>query len=364
MSDAETTRDDQLFVTRAVEAAIRIGLLALLLLFCVEILRPFVIPVLWGAIIATAAYPAYQKALELLGGRGRLAATLFVLLGIVLLVVPSLLLSRTAIEGVRYLATNLREGTLTIPAAPAAIAGWPLVGQQIADFWNLASQNLQAALAELRPQLISLGQWLLASAASAAFSLIQFVFSILVAAAFLANAQGGGRMTRRIATRMAGERGAEYADLAGATVRSVAQGVIGIALIQSVLAGIGLVAVGVPAAGLWALLVMLLAIVQLPPLLVLGPIIVYVFYTSSTVVAIVFAIWSTVVSLGDGVLKPLLLGRGLEVPMLVILLGAIGGVVSAGIIGLFVGPIGLALGYQLLNTWIREQTEPGSAAPS
>ena len=360
MSESARAHEDEIFVSRAVEAAIRIGLLLLLVAFCIEILRPFVVVVLWGAIIATATYPAYEKLVELLGGRTKLAAGLFVLAGIVLLIVPTLMLSRTAVEGIRFVAADLKAGTLDIPAAPEQVASWPLIGPRLAEFWNLASQNLQAALAELRPQLISLGSWLLSSATSAAFSLLQFVFSIVVAGAMLAHAQGGGRVTRALGTRLAGERGADFADLIGATVRSVAQGVIGIALIQSVLAGVALVIVDVPAAGLWALLVLILAIVQLPPMLVLGPIIVFVFYTSSTFVAVPFAIWCAVVSFGDAFLKPLLLGRGLDVPMLVILLGAIGGVVSAGIIGLFIGSVGLALGYQLFTAWLSDEIEPAA----
>jgi predicted PurR-regulated permease PerM len=355
------SQEDEVFVSRAVEAAIRIGLLVALLAFCLAVLRPFVVVVLWGAILATALYPAYEKGVELLGGRSKLTAVLFALAGIILLVLPTVALSNTALEGVRFVAKDLKEGNLKIPAAPEQVASWPLIGARVSAFWNLASQNLQAAAVELKPQLIGLGSWLLSSATSAAFALLQFVFSIVVAGVMLAHAQGGGRVTRALATRLAGERGAEYADLAGATVRSVAQGVIGVALIQSTLAGIALVIVGVPAAGLWALLVLVLAIVQLPPLLILGPIIVYVFYTASTVTAIVFGIWCAAVSFSDSLLKPLLLGRGLEVPMLVILLGAIGGVVSAGIIGLFIGSVGLALGHQLFTAWISEEVE--RAAP-
>ncbi len=360
-SQSSLGREDEVFVSRAVEAAIRIGILLLLVAFCIEILRPFVVVVLWGAIIATAVHPAYERLVGVLGGRIKLAAALFVLAGILLLIVPSLALSRTALEGIRFVAADLKQGTLTIPPAPPQVETLPLVGARLAEFWNLASTNLQAAVAELKPQLIDLGSWLLASATSAAFSLLQFVFSIVVAGAMLAHAQGGGRVTRALGTRLAGERGAEYATLAGATVRSVAQGVIGIAFIQSVLAGIAMAIVGVPAAGLWALLVMVLAIVQLPPLLLLGPVILYVFYTASTLVTIVFGIWCVVVSLGDNLLKPLLLGRGVDVPMLVILLGAIGGVVSAGIIGLFIGSVGLALGYQLLTAWISDAMEPAEA---
>jgi len=147
--------------------------------------------------------------------------------------------------------------------------------------------------------------------------------------------------------------------LASATIRSVAQGVLGVALIQSILAGIGLLLIGVPYAGVWAGLVLLLAIVQLPPILILGPIVVYVFSVAETVPAVVFMIWSMLVSSSDAFLKPLFLGRGMDIPMLVILLGAIGGMILSGIIGLFVGAVVLAVGYTLFTVWL-EQEQQGS----
>ena len=169
---------------------------------------------------------------------------------------------------------------------------------------------------------------------------------------------GGGQVARAIAKRLAGERGTRVVKLAGATVRSVALGILGVALIQTFLASLGFLIVGVPGAGLWALLVLILAVVQLPTILILGPIIVYVFSTSSTVIAVVFAIWSILVGISDAFLKPLLMGRGVDVPMLVIFIGAIGGFMTSGIIGLFVGAIIFALGYKLFLAWLNEDTQP------
>ena len=158
-----------------------------------------------------------------------------------------------------------------------------------------------------------------------------------------------------IASRVLGKKGGkDFVDITGATIRSVAQGVLGIALIQSILAGIGLMVMGVPYAGIWALLVLLLAIVQLPPLLILGPIIVYVFSVAATLPAVIFMIYGIMVSMSDAFLKPLLLGRGMDIPMLVILLGAIGGMLLSGVIGLFVGSVVLAVGYTLFTTWLAQ----------
>ena len=210
----------------------------------------------------------------------------------------------------------------------------------------------------MTPQLKKVGIRLLSTAANVGVGVLKFLVSIVIAGVLLANAAGGTQAARAFATRLTGERGTMAVELAEATVRSVAVGILGVALIQSILAGIGCLVVGVPGAGLWALLVLILAVVQLPTILVLGPIIVYVFSTSSTVAAVVFAIWSILVGISDAFLKPLLMGRGVDVPMLVIFIGAIGGFMSSGIIGLFVGAIVLALGYKLFLAWLNEDTQP------
>jgi predicted PurR-regulated permease PerM len=191
---------------------------------------------------------------------------------------------------------------------------------------------------------------------------VKFVISIVIAGVLLANGARAADASREIATRLAGERGAPLTELARATVQSVTRGILGVAAIQSLLAGMGLLAVGVPAAGLWALLVLLLAVIQLPPLLVLGPIIVYVFWTSSTLVAVAFAVWTLLVGTIDNFLKPLLMGRGVDVPMLVVFLGAIGGFMLDGIIGLFVGAVVLALGYSLFTAWLQLADSPDEPA--
>ena len=366
MSDAPQSPLPDTMLARAIDLTVRIGLLIILALWCFEIVKPFIGPIAWGVIIAVALYPVHERMRVALGGSGVTASTLLTLLVLLLMIVPSVMLSGTAIEGVTRLAENLRDGSLTIPLPPESVAGWPLIGERLSVFWTLAANNLEAALAEVAPRLTGLSGWLLARAAGVGMALLQFVVSIIIAGVMLANAPGGARMTNLIASRFGGKRGLALAGLAVATVRSVAQGVLGVAFIQSVLAGLGMMLAGVPAAGLWALLVLLLAIVQLPALLILGPVIGYVFWAeSSTTVAVVFAIWSVAVSMSDTVLKPLLLGRGLSIPMLVILIGAIGGMLSSGIIGLFVGSVVLAVGYTLFIAWLGDgEPEPGQAAPA
>jgi len=230
--------------------------------------------------------------------------------------------------------------------------------------WRLFSTNLEAALGKFKPQVEAVGKWFISAAAGVGGGILMFVVSIIIAGAFLVYGRSGSDAVQKVTGRVLGDKGGrEFVELAGATIRSVAQGVLGVALIQSILAGIGLMLIGVPYAGVWAGLVLLLAIVQLPPILVLAPIVVYVFSVAETVPAVIFMIWSMLVSSSDAFLKPLFLGRGMDIPMLVILLGAIGGMILSGIIGLFVGAVVLAVGYSLFVAWL-DQEQQGSEEPA
>ena len=215
-----------------------------------------------------------------------------------------------------------------------------------------ASQNLESALLKIEPQLGQVGKKLLGITVSSGLVILQFIFAVIVAAMFLAHSGAGQSTAKQIANRLAGKQGEHYVTLAAATIRSVAQGVLGIACIQGLLAALGMVVVGVPFAGIWTIIVLFLAIVQLPPILILGPIIAYVFSVSPGTEAGIFAVWCVIVSGSDTFLKPLLLGRGVDVPMIVILMGAIGGMLMSGIIGLFVGAVALSVGYKLLLEWL------------
>lgn len=358
--------NDSQFLTRALETTVRLGLVFGLAAWCFVIVWPFVVPVAWAGIIAVAIYPGYARLERLLAGRKRVAATLLVSLGLLLLVAVTGLLGGTLVEGTRSLAARLHGEAIAVPPPPEAIREWPLVGQPLYDWWANASQNLGELLRSIRPQLVSFGGWLLATGAGLGLTLLKFALSIAIAGVLLANSRGGSKAAHDVARRLVGPRGPELADLAGATTRSVAQGILGVALLQSFLAGLGFLAVGVPGAGLWALIGMLLCVVQVGLLPVALPLVIYVFATDSTPVAVLFTAWTVVVSLLDNVLKPLLLGRGVKVPTLVIFLGSIGGFLTSGIIGLFVGSVVLVLGYTLFRAWLQEgvpvpgaQSEPG-----
>ena len=355
MGNTTEATDDRHFQSRVMDAAIRISLLALLVLWCFNIIKPFIMPVLWGAIMAVAIYPLFVTAYTRLGGRQKLAATLITLIALAILIVPSFLLSESLVDGAQSLSAEMEAGTLAIPPPSEKVKNWPLIGEQAYRTWSLFSQNLGQALQEFKPQVEAVVGWVIGAAAGVGKGVLLFLVSILIAGAFLVYGQSGSQALETVAARILKGDGKQFVDLAGATIRSVAQGVLGVAVIQAILAGIGMMLVGVPYAGLWSLLVLLLAIIQLPPLVVLGPVIIYVFSVETTVPAVLFMIWGLIVSASDTFLKPLFLGRGMDIPMLVILLGAIGGMILSGIIGLFVGAVVLAVGYTLFMAWLGEE---------
>ena len=184
------------------------------------------------------------------------------------------------------------------------------------------------------------------------WGLVMFIVAIVIGGALLPVREQGVATTRKVATIVAGPRGPELADLVAASVQSVIRGVIGVAVIQSVLSGIGMLVVGVPGAGIWALLILILAVMQLPPTLVLIPVVLYVFSAESTTTAVLFMIFAIIVGASDNVLKPLLMGRGSKTPMLVLFMGSLGGFIAGGILGLFIGAVVLSMGYTVFMAWI------------
>jgi predicted PurR-regulated permease PerM len=361
---ASDSSDDQQLLNRVIDLTVRIGVLVLLVVWCFQITRPFFIIAVWGVIIATALHPAYRHLEALLGGRGKIAAAAFTLFGFALLIAPTVLFAGSLVESGQWLATNLRDGTLAIPPPPEGIAGWPIIGEPLDDMWQLASTNLEEAIRKIGPQLMTVGGALLSTGAGLGLGILQFIASILVSGVLLAGSASGSQVARSVALRLAGARGGEFADLAGATVRSVAQGILGVAIIQAFLIGIGMFAGGIPHAALWTLLCLLLAIVQLPPSLVVIPVVVWVFTTASTFTAVVFTIWMVIAGFSDNVLKPILLGRGLNIPTIIIFVGSIGGFLSSGFIGLFVGAVVLALGYELFRAWLNTGETEAQGAES
>lgn len=354
MSDSSAISKSE-FTEITIDAAIRLGLLMLLAIWCFQIVTPFIVPVIWGVIIAVAIYPLYVKLKSALGERNKLAATLYTLIALTLLITPTIMISDSVLESSEKITERYETGELHIPPPNDSVKDWPLVGEEVHSIWYQSSKNLEDTLKKYESETKKVGKAIVSGAAGAAGTILQFVLSIIISGILVANAAGAYDVTIRFFARLTNkETGKSYADLSKATIRSVAQGVLGVAIIQAVLSALGMMVMDVPAWGLWTLIVLVMAIAQLPPILVLGFVSAYVFSVAETTPAVMFLIYSLIVSGSDGFLKPLFLGRGMSTPMLVILLGAIGGMMMSGIIGLFVGAIVLALGYELFMAWLNK----------
>ncbi|MEE4659469.1 MAG: AI-2E family transporter [Halieaceae bacterium] len=349
---------------RAMEVTVRIGLVLGLLIWCFEIVRPFISTLIWALIIASALLPLYTSLRSRLGISQGLAATLFTLVLLAAIITPSLMLSGTMVSTAREFASELKDGSLQVPAAPQRVQEIPIVGEQLFQIWQQANQNLQSVLQQFEKQIRTAARWLVNTAAGAGLGILQFAVAVAVSGIFLAFNEEGSEFARRLGGRLAGKDGETFAALASNTVRSVAQGVLGVAVIQAILAGVGLLVAGVPGAGLWTLLVLILATVQLPTIVVLLPVVAWYASVSDGLATILFGIYMLGVALSDNILKPILLGRGSSQPMAVIFLGAIGGFLLQGIVGLFTGAVVLALGYEVFMLWLNQDLHPGNAEAS
>jgi predicted PurR-regulated permease PerM len=342
---------------QATDWTIRLVLVAGLTYWCFLLFRPFLLPLVWGMVIAVALHPLFSRLASALRGRRKLAGALFILAGLGVLVVPAYFLAESFVGGLNRLRGVENWETLQIPPPPADVADWPVIGDRLHELWTLASEDPEAMLGRFGPEIMGFGSWLLSILTGFGVALLLTIVAIVIAGVMLIHAEAGARSMRAIGARVGGAQGESAVTLATQAIRSVAAGVIGVAAVQAVLAAVGLFIADVPAAALWAGLVLILAVAQLPPLIVLAPAIVYVMATSdSTLITVLFTIWSLLVSFSDAFLKPMFLGRGMTIPMPVILIGAIGGMIRAGIIGLFVGAVVMAVGYKIFTAWM-EQAE-------
>jgi len=342
------------------DAVIRLGLLAFLVVVCVRVFAPFANLVLWALILAITLYPLHQRLARWLKGRQGSAATLLVVAGILLIGVPTVMLSASFARHVRNAYSAFENNSITIQQPDPKVADWPLVGQRVYSTWSKAADNLPMFIEENKVQLKNILKRVFAAAANTAGSLLLFVGALIIAGIMMAYGESGSITMQRIFNRLTGtERGPRLQSLSTATVRSVASGVIGVAFIQALLLGIGFILAGIPAPGVLALVVMLIGIVQLPAAIISLPAIAYLWWSgdASTTSNIFYSIYLIIAGMADNVLKPLLLGRGVDAPMPVILLGALGGMVSGGIIGMFIGAVLLAVGYRIFMEWVSNSEE-------
>jgi len=337
-----------------IDTILRIVVLFLLIAWCIGIILPFLQPVIGGAIIAIALYPFFARVKRWLGNRNMLAGVLVTLLLFVILLLPAAWLTRSLVEGIVSLVTQFRNQTLMIPPPDPSVAAWPLIGKTISKIWLLASHNLESAIMTYKEPLSKLGMKILGGLGGFGKSLIIFLLSVIIAGAFLVKAEALADFVRKLVYRLAGESSDEIIHIATVSIQNVAKGILGVAFFQFIAAGTVFMLANVPLAGLWALAVLVLAILQLPTVLVILPVIIYLFSVKELPSAILCTIVLVVIGLSDNILKPLLMRKGSPVPMLVIFVGAIGGFIFSSFTGMFTGAIVLSLGYNLMVHWIGE----------
>jgi predicted PurR-regulated permease PerM len=355
---------EQRLATPLLDVLIRAGLILAMTVLCYQVFSPFLHLMVWALILAVTLYPLHQFLASKIGGKQGLAAILVVVVCVVLLVAPTAMLASSLGDSVRQLVNDVQDNSLKIPAPRPGVEAWPVVGKKLHDLWSKAHADLPALAQSMQPKIGELAKTALSFVASIGGGLLQFMASFIIAGIIMAFGQSGSRSSRAIFERLVGSgRGGEFARLSTATIRAVAQGVIGVALIQAILVGLALLVAGVPWAGVLAVLVLVLGIAQVPALIVTLPAIVYIWSSGdySTAAAIACTVVLFLSGMADNVLKPLMLGRGVDAPMPVILLGALGGMAAGGILGMFVGATLLTLGYQIFMGWVAATPNAGQA---
>jgi predicted PurR-regulated permease PerM len=353
--DKKETVRSQLTTTSFIEVAIRLAALALLLYWTLILVQPFLSIAIWSAVLTVALYPVFEWTSRLLGGRRRIAAALITLLSLLIIVGPATWLALGLVDSLRVISERLDLANLAIPAPSESIRDWPLIGEPIYQFWELASTNLSAAMSQILPQLKPLGSSLLRIGADTGLGIIMFLAAIVVAGFLFSPAPRIAETIKKFSHRLNPDRGEEFVEQAGATIRAVSRGVIGISVLQALLAGIGLMVAGIPQASLITFGVLVFGIIQIGPSIILIPVVIWAWTFMGTLPALLFTAYMVPVNLLDNLLRPIVMGRGLKTPILVILIGVIGGTLAYGITGLFLGPIVLAVIWELFVSWIEER---------
>lgn len=353
----------QISVEARVSDLVRIGIIGLFAYWSLQLIAPFALIVIWSAILAVALFPMFTGLSRLLGDRPKLSATIIVIACLVLIIAPLALVAVNFADAILALVAQLKSDNFTLPAAPEAIRGWPVVGERLYAGWNQVAGNLAAAIMKFQAPLREVMGVIIAKFAAIGGGVLSFVASVILSGIFLTMSPRLAATIQVLAGRIGGERGVGFARLAGSTVRNVSRGVIGVALLQTLLCGLCFAFFDIPARGALTFVVFMLCLMQLGPGLVLIPAIIWAWFSWPASMAFAFTVVAIPITVVDNVLKPILMSRGLSTPMPVILIGVIGGTLSHGLLGLFLGPIVLSVFYELLRAWAwPSETLPGATA--
>jgi len=352
--------------SRLLDVLIRAGLIAVLAALCYVVFAPFLTLMVWALILAVTLYPLHRALARRIGGKQGLAATIVVIAGVLLIIIPTALLMNSFGSSIHDVVSAVQHNTLQIPAPREGIRDWPIVGKRVYDSWSKAHTDLPGLVQSMQPKIGELARTALSIVANIGLAVLQFLASFIVAGIVMAYGEAGAGGSRAIFERIiGGGRGESFARLSTATIRAVAQGVIGIAFVQALLVGLALLVAHVPWAGVLAAVTLVLSIAQVPALIVILPAIGYIWSSGNygNGAAVAHTVILLLAGMADNVLKPLMLGRGVDAPMPVVLLGALGGMATGGILGMFVGATLLALGYQIFMSWVATGPDSDAAIP-
>jgi predicted PurR-regulated permease PerM len=347
-------------ITRPMLAVLSIGALIAASFW---IMRPFLVALVWATMIVVATWPVLLMLQRRLGGRRTLAIVVMTIAMLLVFVLPFWVAISTLAEYSDEVGTWTKSlQQVTIPPPPGFIDNIPVVGSKITAAWrDAASEGWGSLIAKVQPYVVKVLQWLAAEAGTVGMLVVQIVLTIIITAVMYANGESAATGVRRFGLRLAGARGEQVIKLAGQAIRGVALGVVVTALVQSLLGGVGLAVAGVPFAGVLTVAMLMFCLAQIGPLVVLVPAVAWLYWTGDNVWGTVLLIWSGIVGTLDNFLRPFLIKKGADLPLLLIFSGVIGGLLSFGLLGIFVGPVVLAVTYKLLQSWVNEADDPVDA---
>ncbi len=348
---APKTEAGQISIEARVSDLVRLGIIGLFAYWTVVLIAPFALIVIWSAILTVALFPMFEALSRLIGNRPVIAAVIVVVGCLVLIIAPLALVAVNFADAAQTLIEKLMTENIALPAAPAAIKEWPVIGERIDDAWNKIAGDLASTIIKFQAPIREVTGVVVTKLASIGGGVLSFVVSTILSGLFLTRATHLAAATQVLASRIAGEKGVGFARLAGATVRNVSRGVIGVAFLQTLLCGLCFAFFDIPARGALTFAVFMLCVMQLGPALVLLPMIIWAWFSWPSATALLFTCLAIPITVVDNVLKPVLMARGLSTPMPVILIGVIGGTLSHGLLGLFLGPVVLSVFYELLRAW-------------
>lgn len=338
------------------DVTIRLFFLFIIIGWCLMIMLPFVHIILWGIILGIAFMPMHSTLTQFFKGSTKLASTVIVLISLAIIIIPNVLFLDSIVGGVKEIKEAYQAGTLTIPPPSEKVKTWPVIGERVYEIWSAGNPDIKGLVVKYKDELAGIGSKLASGVLGTISAMFQMIGAIIIAGILLV-VSGTGESVRKFFRKVAGKHGDHFADIVKITIGNVVKGVLGVAVIQALLIGIGFLLAGIPFAGLWTILVLVLAILQLPAIIVIIPIAVYMFSEKETIPAVIWTVYLFLAGLSDNFLKPVLLGKGAPVPMLVIFIGVVGGFIFSGFIGLFTGAIVMSIGYKLYIGWVNSTEE-------